>query len=98
MLKKKMLNLAADMVAQARIYGKANGKSSDTIYDLRGRVVGHDSSSVDLPKDEKAQERAHCCVAFLGIGVYVGAEALFLAFFLLLRLWLDNWLLHWRWP
>lgn len=50
MLKKKMLNLAADMVAQARIYGKANGKSSDTIYDLRGRVVGHDSSSVDLPK------------------------------------------------
>lgn len=31
--------------------GKANGKSSDTIiYDLRGRVVGHDSSSVDLPK------------------------------------------------
>ena len=49
MLKKKMLNLAADMVAQARIYGKANGKSSETIYDLRGRVVGHDSSSVDLP-------------------------------------------------
>ena len=30
--------------------GKANGKSSDTLYDLRGRVVGHDSSSVDLPK------------------------------------------------
>uniref|UniRef100_UPI0040278B4E hypothetical protein n=1 Tax=Prevotella sp. TaxID=59823 RepID=UPI0040278B4E len=50
MLKKKMLNLAADMVAQWRIYGKANGKSSDTIYDQRGRVVGHDSSSVDLPK------------------------------------------------
>lgn len=50
MLKKKMLNLAADMVVQARIYGKANGKSSDTIYDLRGRVVGHDSFSVDLPK------------------------------------------------
>lgn len=51
MLKKKMLNLAADMVAQARIYGKANGKSSDTIYDLRGRVVGHDSSSVDLARE-----------------------------------------------
>lgn len=30
--------------------GKANGKASDAIYDLRGRVVGHDSSSVDLPK------------------------------------------------
>lgn len=51
MLKKKMLNLAADMVAQARIYAKANGKSSDTIYDLRGRVVGHDSSSVDLARE-----------------------------------------------
>lgn len=79
-----------------------DGKFLYKLYTSSGETTRVDGPTAwakqPVSMHEKAQERAHCCVAFLGIGVYVGAEALFLAFFLLLRLWLDSWLLHWRWP
>ena len=59
--------------------------------------VGHRPNS-PVNMNQNAHEREPYCVACLGIGVNVGVEALFLAFFLLLRLWLGGFLHHWRWP